>query len=300
MGVALYRAAGGGNEGKDVGEFPDATGVSAVLESVVVSFGCAGAGPAASSGHGWPPMVGEGWVGLWVGEVMEGPGRLRRMSATPVAMRGVRPWGRFTSATTLRQPRTSEGMWKRREEISLWGALDHQKCPAIVPMGVVRLSGGLILRGGCSTSVTALGQPRTSERTWRRRAMVSRWGSLLHQKCSTIPRDRSGDPRPAFVDRSFPMVTTVESKKGALVLSRRSSDCPDSPARSMPGESEKGAEAQGGAMAQGSTMTLCSGASPEGAKPKRRVSGARTWQWPLERECGDLSGDLPCWGRDGD
>ena len=89
-------------------------------------------------------------------EVMEGPGRLRRMSATPVAMRGVRPWGRFTSATTLRQPRTSERMWRRREEVSLWG-------------------------------------------------------SLVHQKCSTIPRDGSVDPRPAFVVGSSPVVTTVES-----------------------------------------------------------------------------------------
>ena len=118
--------------------------------------------------------------------VMEGPGRLRMMSATPVAMRVVRPWGRFTSATTLRQPRTSERTWTRSEEISLWGVLDHQKCPAIVPMGGVRLSGGL-------TSVTALRQPRTSERMWKRREMVSRWG-LDHQKRSTIPRDRSGDP----------------------------------------------------------------------------------------------------------
>ena len=170
---------------------------------------------------------------------MEGPGRLRRMSATPVAMRGVRPWGRFTSATTLRQPRTSERMWRRREEVSLWGSLDHQKC-------------------------------------------------------STIPRDGSGDPRPAFVVGSSPVVTTVESVNGALVLSRRSSDCSDWPARSRPGESG------GGAMAQGGDMTLCSGTSPEEAKRMRRVSGARTWQWPLERACRDLSGNLPCRGRDGD
>ena len=120
------------------------------------------------------------------GEGMEGPGRLRRMSATPVAMRGVRPWGRFTSATALRQPRTSERMWRRREEVSLWGSLDHQKC-------------------------------------------------------STIPRDGSGDPRPAFVVGSSPVVTTVESVKGALVLSRRSSDCSDWPARAATAESEKGA-----------------------------------------------------------
>ena len=90
------------------------------------------------------------------------------------------------------------------------------------------------------------------------------------------------------------MVTTVESLNGAFVLSRRLSDCSDSPARSRPGESGKGA------MARGSDMTLCSGASPEEAKRMRRVSGARTWQWPLERACRDLSGGLPYRGRDVD
>ena len=75
LGVTLGRAAGTGDEGEDGGEFPQAAGVPAVLESVVVSFGCAGAGPAASSRHGRPPMVGEGYVGLWVGDgrVMEDP-----------------------------------------------------------------------------------------------------------------------------------------------------------------------------------------------------------------------------------
>ena len=144
------------------------------------------------------------------------------------------------------------------------------------------------------TSATALRQPRTSERMWRRREEVSLWGSLDHQKCSTTPRDGSVDPRPAFVDRRSPMVTTVESVNGALVLSRRSSDCSDWPARSRPGESEQGA------MARGSDMTLCSRASPEEAKRMRRVSGARTWQWPFPRASRFLSGDLPCRGRDGD
>ena len=83
------------------------------------------------------------------------------------------------------------------------------------------------------------------------------------------------------------MVTTVESLNGAFVLSRRLSDCSDSPARSRPGESG------GGAMAQGGDMTLCSRASPEEAKRMRRVSGARTWQGPLERASQVLSGDLP-------
>ena len=64
---------------------------------------------------------------------MEGPGRLREKASTPVAMRGVRPWGRFTSATTLRQPRTSERMWRRREDGLAVGqsrppeVLDHPK-----------------------------------------------------------------------------------------------------------------------------------------------------------------------------
>ena len=118
------------------------------------------------------------------GLVMEGPGRcLRMMTATPVPMLGVRPWGRVASATTLRQPHTSGGMWTRREEES------------------------------------------------------SLWGSLVHRKCSTIPRDGSGDPRPAFVVGSSLVVTTVESKKGVLVLSRRSSDWSDSPATCAAGES---------------------------------------------------------------
>ena len=196
---------------------------------------------------------------------MEGPGRLRRKTATPV------------------------------------------------PMGVFR-------DGGCSPLAPALRQPRTSERTWWRRAMGSLWGSLDHQKCSTIPRDGSGDPRPAFVVGSSPVVTTVESVKGALVLSRRSSDCSDWPARAATAESEKGAlvlsrrssdcsdwparsrpgESGGGAMAQGGDMTLCSGTSPEEAKRMRRLSGARTWQWPFPRASRFLSGDLPCRGRDGD
>ncbi len=62
---------------------------------------------------------------------MEGPGRLREKASTPVPMRFVRHSGCFTSGTALRQPRTSEGMWKRREEVSLWGGLDHQKCSTI-------------------------------------------------------------------------------------------------------------------------------------------------------------------------
>ena len=139
LGVALDRAAGAGDEGKDGGEFPQAAGVLAVLESVVVSFGCAGTGPAASSGHGRPPMVGEGYEDLWVGDgrVMEGPGRLREKASTPVPMGVVRSSGCFTSATALRQPRTSERMWRRREEVSLWGSLVHQKCSTILRDGSV-------------------------------------------------------------------------------------------------------------------------------------------------------------------
>ena len=58
LGVPFDGAAGVGDEGEDGGKFPHAPGVSAVLEGVVVSFGCAGSGPAASSGHGRPPRGG--------------------------------------------------------------------------------------------------------------------------------------------------------------------------------------------------------------------------------------------------
>ena len=44
------------------------------------------------------------------------------------------------------------------------------------------------------TSATAVRQPLTSERMWRRREKFSLWGSPVHQKCSTILRDGSGDP----------------------------------------------------------------------------------------------------------
>ena len=80
---------------------------------------------------------------------MEVPVHLRRMAVTPVSMP-------VASTVSLRQPLTSEGMWTRPEDFSVWG-------------------------------------------------------SPVHQKCSTTPRDGSGDPRPPFVDRSLPMVTTVES-----------------------------------------------------------------------------------------
>ena len=71
------------------------------------------------------------------GEGMEGPGRLRSKAATPVPMRVVRHSGCSTSAPALRQPRASERTWKRREGISVWGSLDHQKCPAIRRYGGV-------------------------------------------------------------------------------------------------------------------------------------------------------------------
>ena len=68
---------------------------------------------------------------------MEGPGRLRRKTATPVPMGVVRHSGCSTSTPALRQPRASERTWKRREVISVWGSLDHQKCPAIRRYGGV-------------------------------------------------------------------------------------------------------------------------------------------------------------------
>ena len=145
------------------------------------------------------------------GEGMEGPGRLRRKAATPVPMRVVRHSGCSTSTTALRQPRASEKMWRRREKISVWGSLDHQKCPAI-----------------------------------------RRYGGV--------------DSLPSPGGLASPRATTVESL---------------------------GTKAQGGTKAPGSNITLCSRASPEVAKPKRPMSGARTWQGPLERACRFLSGNLP-------
>ena len=68
---------------------------------------------------------------------MEGPGRLRRKTATPVPMGVVRNSGCSTSTPALRQPRASERMWKRRERISVWGSLDHQKCLPIRRYGGV-------------------------------------------------------------------------------------------------------------------------------------------------------------------
>ena len=73
----------------------------------------------------------------WEGEGMEGPGRLRRKTVTPVPMGVVRHSGCSTSTPALRQPRASERMWRRREIISVWGSLDHQKCPAIRRYGGV-------------------------------------------------------------------------------------------------------------------------------------------------------------------
>ena len=68
---------------------------------------------------------------------MEGPGLLRRKTATAVPMRVVRHSGCSTSTPALRQPRASERTWKRREVISVWGSLDHQKCPTIRRYGGV-------------------------------------------------------------------------------------------------------------------------------------------------------------------
>ena len=93
--------------------------------------------------RGWIPARGpEGWskgAGMTEleGEGMEGPGRLRRKAATPVPMGDVRDSGCSTSTPALRQPRASERTWKRREVISVWGSLDHQKCPAIRRYGGV-------------------------------------------------------------------------------------------------------------------------------------------------------------------
>ena len=91
--------------------------------------------PRATS-RAWSPLRGRGQIEReWEG--MEGPGRLRRKTVTPVPMGVVRDRGCSTSTPALRQPRASERTWKRREGISVWGSLDHQKCPAIRRYGGV-------------------------------------------------------------------------------------------------------------------------------------------------------------------
>ena len=67
-------------------------------------------------------------------------------------------------------------------------------------------------------SVTTLRHPQTSERMWTRCEKVSVWGLPVHQGRSTTRRDGSTDPLPP-VKRGSPMVTTVESRKGAMALS---------------------------------------------------------------------------------
>ncbi len=115
--------AGMGDEGEDGCEFPQAAGVLAVLESVVVSFGCAGAGPAASSRHGRPPMVGEGYADLWVGDgrAMEGPRLLTRKTTTPASTRLVRLSGCFASAAILGDPHACLRRLTEVEGVSAWG-----------------------------------------------------------------------------------------------------------------------------------------------------------------------------------
>ena len=110
------------------------------------------------------------------------------------------------------------------------------------------------------SAATTLRQPRASERMWRRREEISVWGSLDHQKCPTIRRYGGVDSIPSLGGMSSPRATTAESL---------------------------------GTMALLSSMTPCSWALPEGARMMRRVSGARTWQGPLERASQFLSGNLP-------
>ena len=85
-----------------------------------------------------PPLRGEGTKGReergrgW--KVPDGcAGRRLRLYRCVL----VRHSGCSTSMPTLRQPQTSERMWRRREGISVWGSLDHQKCPTIRRYGGV-------------------------------------------------------------------------------------------------------------------------------------------------------------------
>ena len=129
LGVTLGRAAGAWDEGEDGCEFPQAAGVPAVLESVVVSFGCAGAGPAASSRHGRPPMGCEGYADLWVGDgkAMEGPRLLTRKTTTPVSTRLVRLSGCFASAAILGDPHACLRRLTEVEGVSVWGLSVRQQ-----------------------------------------------------------------------------------------------------------------------------------------------------------------------------
>ena len=47
----------------------------------------------------------------------------------------------------------------------------------------------VVRHSGCSTSTTALRQPRASEMMRRRREKFSVWGSLDHQKCSATAEE---------------------------------------------------------------------------------------------------------------
>ena len=132
-------------------------------------------------------------IGMGRGEGMEGPGRcLCMMTATPVPILGVRPWGRVASATTLRQPHTSEGMWTKREIVSRWGSLDHRKCSTIPRDGSGDPRPPFVNRSlPMVTTVESL--PHTSERMWTRCEKLSLWGSPVHRKCSTMRRNGSVD-----------------------------------------------------------------------------------------------------------
>ena len=136
---------------------------------------------------------------------MEGPGRLRRKTATPVPMRAVRHSGCSTSAPALRQPRASERMWGRREGISVWGSLDHQKCPAIRRHGGVdSLPSRCGIASPRATTVESLGamallssmtpcsmaSPERA-RVVRRVSAACTWQGPLERACRFLSRESS-------------------------------------------------------------------------------------------------------------
>ena len=137
------------------------------------------------------------------GEGMEGPGRLRRKTATPVPMRAVRHSGCSTSMPTLRQPRASERMWGRREGISMWGSLDHQKCPAIRRHGGVdSLASRCGIASPRATTVESLGAMALlssmtpcsmaspgGARVVRRVSAARTWQGPLERACRFLSRD---------------------------------------------------------------------------------------------------------------
>ena len=121
---------------------------------------------------------------------MEGPGLLRRKTATAVPMRVVRHSGWSTSTPALRQPRASERTWKRREGISVWGSLDHQKCPTM------RRNGGV----DSLPSLCGMASPRAT-------TGESRKGIKSHMRSASRSGGGSASSLPSLGEREYSEVS---------------------------------------------------------------------------------------------